>query len=355
MMGRHERQHRLGLSLFMTGVVTCVTLVTLLFVGLVFLLLLNLGAFAGQGQTSQSPFWILLAFAVSCFVVSAVITFFSSKIPLKPVNRFINHINRLASGDYKARLQVSEPWRKHPTIAELFDSVNRLSEELERTEMLRSDFINNFSHEFKTPIVSITGFAKLLKRGNLDDEQKTEYLSIIEEESVRLSKLATNVLNLTKVENQTILTDVATFNLSEQLRSCILLLDEKWERKSLEFNVEFGEYDIDANEELLKQIWINLLDNAVKFSPVGGTIALAIRDGQDWLAVSITNSGGEISPENQKRIFNKFYQADESHASEGNGIGLAIVKLVTDLHGGSVSVSCDGGTTTFTVELPKKQ
>lgn len=355
MIRRHERKHRLGLPLFMTAVVTCVTLVTLVLVGLVFLLLLNLGAFAGQGQTSQSPFWILLAFAASCFVISAVITFFASKIPLKPVNRFIDHINRLASGDYKARLQVGQLWRKHPTIAELFDSVNRLAEELESTEMLRSDFINNFSHEFKTPIVSITGFAKLLKRGNLDEAQKAEYLSIIEEESVRLSRMATNVLNLTKVENQTILTDITTFNLSEQLRSCILLLDEKWEQKNLEFIVEFGEHDIEANEELLKQIWINLLDNAVKFSPEGGTIELQIWEETDLLSVSITNSGGEISPENQKRIFNKFYQADESHASEGNGIGLAIVKLVTDLHGGLVSVSCGKGCTTFTVELPKKQ
>ena len=352
-MKKHERQHRLGLTFIVTGVVICVTLVTLLLVGLLFLLLLNLGAFTGQDQAVQSPLGILFAFAAACFVFSAVITFFASKIPLKPVNRFINHINRLASGDYKARLQVGETWRKHPTIAELFDSVNRLAEELERTEMLRSDFINNFSHEFKTPIVSITGFAKLLKRGNLDEQQKKEYLSIIEEESMRLSRMATNVLNLTKVENQTILTDVTTFNLSEQLRSCILLLGEKWEQKNLDFMIDFGEYDIAANEELLKQIWINLLDNAVKFSPDGGTIELQIRETKDTLCVSITNSGSEISPENQKRIFNKFYQADESHASEGNGVGLAIVKRGTQLHNGTVEVQSDNGTTTFTVELPK--
>lgn len=350
-----KEKHRLGLTLIVTGIVTCVTLATLLLVGLVFLLILNLETFTAQGQPPTSPIWFLVSFAASCFVVSAVITFFASKIPLSPVNHFIDYINRLAGGDYKARLQLSKLWRKHPTIAELYDSANRLAEELESTEMLRSDFINNFSHEFKTPIVSITGFAKLLRRGNLTPAEQAEYLTIVERESVRLSKMATNVLNLTRVENQTILTDVTSFNLSEQLRSCILLLEEKWEQKALEFSVEFGEYTIKANEELLRQIWINLLDNAIKFSPPGGVVSLGILEGEDTLSVSVTNTGAAISPENQKRVFNKFYQADESHAGEGNGIGLAIVKRVADLHGGVVSISCENGQTTFTVELPKAQ
>lgn len=135
----------------------------------------------------------------------------------------------------------------------------------------------------------------------------------------------------------------------------MLLLAEKWEQKGLEFVVDFAECDIEANEELLKQVWINLLDNAVKFSPEGGAVELHIGEGPKTLRVSVTNSGGEIAPEHQKRIFQKFYQADESHASEGNGIGLAIVKRVTDLHGGEVFVQCGGGKTTFTVELPKVQ
>lgn len=131
--------------------------------------------------------------------------------------------------------------------------------------MLRSDFINNFSHEFKTPIVSIAGFAKLLRRGNLTDEQKEEYLEVIEEESLRLSAMANNVLNLTRVENQTILTEVTRFNLSEQIRGAVLLLAEKWTPKNLYMDMQFGEHMICANEELLKQVWINLLDNAIKF------------------------------------------------------------------------------------------
>jgi signal transduction histidine kinase len=219
--------------------------------------------------------------------------------------------------------------------------------------MLRSDFINNFSHEFKTPIVSIAGFTKLLRKGNLSQPQKEEYLAIIETESLRLSQMATNVLNLTKVENQTILTDVTEYNLSEQIRSCILLLSEKWEEKEIDYVLDFREYSIHANEELLKQVWINLLGNAVKFSPHGGTIEVRITEQPDTMTVSVMNTGSTIAPEQQAKIFRKFYQADESHAAEGNGIGLAIVKRVVELHEGTVSVASGNGRTTFTVVLPK--
>ena len=221
--------------------------------------------------------------------------------------------------------------------------------------MLRGDFINNFSHEFKTPIVSIAGFAKLLKRGNLTEEQRIAYLTSIEEESLRLSYMATNVLNLTKIENQTILTDVTEFNLSEQVRSSVLLLESKWGEKNIDLQLDFDEYAVEGNEELLKQVWINLMDNAVKFSPRCGTVILDVSESADTVTVIISNTGPEISPEKKDKIFGKFYQADESHATEGNGIGLAIVKRVIDLHSGSVAVNCKEGMTTFTVTLPRRQ
>lgn len=353
-MKKQERQHRMALTLLFTGLVLVFMLITLLVVGFLIYLLIRLEVLTGPDHTVISAGRVINVFVLSALVIGAGMTFFLGKIPMKPVNRLINQMNRLAAGDYRARINYGEFWSKHPTIAELTDSFNRMATELQSTEMLRSDFINNFSHEFKTPIVSIAGFAKLLKHEQLTPQQ-TEYVKIIEEESLRLSRMATNVLNLTKVENQTILTDVSTFNLSEQLRDSVLLLAEKWEQKELEFLVDFKEHDIQANEELLKQVWINLLDNAVKFSPEGGAVELHIAEEAKTLRVSVTNSGGEIAPEHQKRIFQKFYQADESHASEGNGIGLAIVKRVTELHGGEVFVQCGGGKTTFTVELPKVQ
>ena len=298
---------------------------------------------------------LLLLMAFISIVVGAVISIFVMKLPLKPIERMIRQMNRLAVGDFKARLHFGRPLGDHPTFAEAAESFNKMAEELGNTELLRSDFINNFSHEFKTPIVSIAGFAKLLKRGDLTAEQREEYIGIIEEESLRLSAMATNVLNLTKVENQTILTDVTQFNLSEQIRSSVLLLEEKWTKKDLDFDLEFGEYMIEANEEQLKQVWINLLDNAVKFSPTGGVITAEIAESKNALQISVSNDGNEISEENREKIFNKFYQIDESHAGGGNGIGLAIVKRVVDLHGGEVGVESGNGSVTFTVTLPKKQ
>lgn len=258
---------------------------------------------------------LLLMLAVS-LVIGFVIINLTSRISLRYINKFINHMMRLASGDFKARLQFKGLVSRHPTIREIEESFNHMAEELENTQMLREEFINNFSHEFKTPIVSIAGFAKLLKHGKLSESEKREYLDIIEEEALRLSAMATNVLNMTKVENQVILTDVTGFNLSEQIRSSVLLLENAWAKKKIEFDLEFEEYYIWANEELLKQVWINLLDNAIKFSPEYGLIQVKVSDIGTAYKVSIANSGDEIPEKNRTKIFEKFYQTDESHSSE---------------------------------------
>lgn len=144
------------------------------------------------------------------------------------------------------------------------------------------------------------------------------------------------------------------YNLSEQIRSCILMLERKWDRKNLDLQLEFDEHQVCANEELLKQVWINLLDNAIKFTPDGHTVQVRISENEGSLQVAIMNTGSEISPEDQKRIFNKFYQADQSHATQGNGVGLAVVKRIVDLHGGEVSVFSENEVTVFSVQLPKK-
>lgn len=243
----------------------------------------------------------------------------------------------------------------HPAVREFTESFNTMAKELGNTELLRNDFINSFSHEFKTPIVSIMGFANLLEAGNLTEEQRVQYARAIREESMRLSSMASNVLNLTKVENQTILTDVSNFNLSEQVRSAVLLLEEKWTGKNIDLQLDFDEFMIEANEEMLKQVWINLIDNAVKFVPRCGTVELSLSDLGTELCVKVRNTGSEIPIDQQEKIFHKFYQADASHATQGNGIGLAIVKRIVELHHGNISVTSGNGITDFTVVLPKKQ
>lgn len=298
---------------------------------------------------------VIIFMSISSIVIGSVITFFGSRIPLKPVNELINKMNRLAAGDFKTRLKFGDTISSHPAIKELTASFNTMAEELESTELLRSDFINSFSHEFKTPIVSITGLANLLEAGDLTEEQRVQYARAIREESMRLSSMASNVLHLTKVENQTILTDVSRFNLSEQVRASVLLLEEKWTKKNVDLQLDFDEFMIEANEEMLKQVWINLIDNAVKFVDRCGTVELEVTDLGENLCVKVCNTGSTIPYDEQKKIFNKFYQADESHATKGNGIGLAIVKRIVDLHNGDVSVKSKDGITVFTVVLPKKQ
>ncbi len=305
----------------------------------------------GELQLGQ----VILFMSLISLIIGGVSVFFSSRLPLKPVNEIINKMNRLAAGDFKTRLKFGDTMSAHPAVKELTTSFNTMAEELQNTEMLRNDFINAFSHEFKTPIVSITGLANLLEAGNLTEEQRVQYARAIREESMRLSSMASNVLILTKVENQTILTDVSRFNLSEQVRSAVLLLEENWSNKNIDLQLDFDEFMIEANEEMLKQVWINLIDNAVKFVPRCGTVELEVIDAGEKLCVKVSNTGCEISPEKQEKIFAKFYQADESHAMQGNGIGLAIVKRIVELHNGKVSVNSGNDITTFTVLLPKKQ
>ena len=337
-----------NIVLLSTGIIFILLTVTMFISNTVIIFLLEHGIMDRPPEPgSLLPF--LLRTGMISILTGTILTLCIGHLPLRPLYTFMQAIHSVSEGDFQTKIYLEHP----KEFRELSRCFNQMTEELAGIELLRSDFINNFSHEFKTPIVSIAGFAKLLKRGNLTEEQKKEYLDVIEEESLRLSYMATNVLSLTQVENQTILTDVSRFNLSEQLRSCILLLVDKWEKKELDFEVEFGEYMISANEELLKQVWINLIDNAIKFSPNGGVIEIDIEDQADQVSVSVANSGEEISLENQKRIFNKFYQADGSHSIEGNGIGLAVVKRVVDLHSGRVAVHSEHNITAFTVMLPK--
>ena len=351
-MNFDAKKHRFALTMLFSLVVFVLLAITSVLISTVIVILNHTGVLHIGNSAFISDLYAA-ALMLSSMVIGTVLASTMGMLPLKPVNKIINTLNRLAGGDYRARLNFNGPLGRNRTIREITDSFNAMAAELENTEMLRSDFINNFSHEFKTPIVSIAGFAKLLKRGNLSEEERLEYLDIIERESLRLSDMATNVLNMTKVENRRILTDVTTFNLSEQLRNCVLLLEEKWTKKDLNWDIDLDEHMIAGNEELLREVWVNLLDNAIKFSPAGETVTITVQEEQEQTQVSVTNRGSEIDPARMDRIFQKFYQGDPSHAAEGNGIGLAIVKRVTELHGGSVRAASRDGSTCFTVTLPK--
>ena len=267
-----------------------------------------------------------------------------------PISRLSRAMKEVAGGNFRVHVETKSVFRD---IRDSFDSFNLMVSELNATETLQTDFISNVSHEFKTPIVSISGFADLLLEEQLPPEDQKEYLTIIRDESRRLADLATNILTLNRVESQTILTDKAAFPLDEQLRQSVLVTQQKWRQKELDFDADLVPAEYTGSEGLLKEVWLNLLDNAAKFSPEGGTVAVNLRKEKSALMVSVTDQGEGMSADTQAHIFEQFYQGDTSHTTQGNGLGLAMVKKVLELHGGSIQVnSAPGQGSCFTVTLP---
>lgn len=337
---------RLGRIFVLSFISVLLFIVAVMLVGLYFFL--NSDVITYEDIVSDG-FWKIAVFILSGVLVGTIITAGISRLVLKPSWQLLSGVRRLSQGDFSVRMNLGGAYE----MKELASNFNNLAKELENTEILRSDFINNFSHEFKTPIVSIKGLVELLKKSSLPEEKRVAYLNIIEEELNRLSDMATNILNLSKIENQTILTDVTKLNLSEQIRTCILLLEKKWAKKEIEFKLDFDEFYYRGNEDMLKQVWINLLDNAIKFAFEKSVVAVDIEEDAEFIRVHITNSGETIPEEEFGNIFNKFYQKDKTAQREGNGIGLSIVSHIVKLHQGNVSVKSANNVTTFTVTLNK--
>ena len=350
---KNERKSRFALTILLAGITFGIVFLFMLMLSAVVIFLSKAGIVSVETSRTVNHPLLTTLLILFCLMVGAAFSFLLSRILTKPINKVINAINQLANGNYKARIDTGDLLNRHPTIIEIAESFNKMADQLDKTEILRSDFVNNFSHEFKTPIVSIAGFAKLLKRGNLTEEEKLEYIGVIEEESLRLSAMATNMLQLTKIENQNTLSDINRYNVSEQIRNCFLLLEDKWRKKDLELDLLFGEYEIEADEDLLKQIWLNLIDNAIKFSEPGSVIHVSIVRVDGGLSFSIIDTGTDIPQASLPYIFNKFYQADESHSCAGNGIGLAVVRQIVKMHEGKISVQSGNGTTKVTVFLPQ--
>lgn len=299
----------------------------------------------------------VLLYSVSVLLAVSVVVMIRLVI-LKPVRGMVGAMQRLAGGDFSVRM-TCDGWMRPLELREFTAAFNKAAEELGGTEILRKDFINNFSHEFKTPITSIGGFAALLLEDEeMPPEERREYLSIIAAESSRLAGLANSVLALSRVEAQSILTDAAPFPLAEQLRQCALLVQQKWaDKKETALTVELpedGECVYTGSAALLKEVWVNLLDNAFKFTPAGGTVALALHCGAQGVTVTVRDDGPGMDEATQARVFDQFYQGDTSHKTEGNGLGLAMAQKIAALHGGRITVqSAPGHGSAFTVRLPQ--
>jgi len=294
-----------------------------------------------------SPFIALLVSSIIGTSLSAMV---SEKF-LKPLHQLINATKIIAKGDFSVRVPEIN---SDSEIAVLLRNFNHMAEELGSIEMFRNDFINNFSHEFKTPIVSIRGFAKQLQNENLSEEKRKEYTEIIISEAERLTKMSSNVLLLTKIENQQFITNQTEYYLDEQIRNCIILLEKQWSRKNIEISLNLEKVRIFNDEELLSHLWINLIDNAIKYTDENGKITITLNETADRIYFSISDTGKGMDEQTIKRIFDKFYQADKSRSTHGNGLGLSIVRRIIELCRGEITVdSRIGAGTTFTVMLPK--
>ncbi len=341
-----DKKRRRKIRSMFTSAVFFVLLVTYLLIMATIYILVNTGVI--YIDSVSMPTWLLiLIFFVSSFVIGTISTLFISRFVLSAVNIVAEGMTELSRGNFDVNIDLG----KSEESKQLADAFNNLAKELKGIHMLRANFVNEYAHEFKTPIVSIKGFAELLKQEDLTDDQKKEYLDIVIEEANRLTTLSSNSLNLSRIENQKILTEVTKFNLSEQIRNSILLLERKWQEKNIDLQIALEELDITANEEMLKQVWINLLDNAVKYSHSGGTISMHLLKDKNIVIFKISNGGETIKEEDYNKIFEKFYRAGET-STDGHGVGLSIVKKIIELHKGKVDVNSVDGQTEFVVYLP---
>ena len=272
----------------------------------------------------------------------------------RPVKIITEATERIMQGDFSVRVAPM-----HGAGMEGFNqigmAINAMAAELAGTETLRTDFIANVSHELKTPLAVMGNYATMLQRPGITEEERCEYAKAISEAARKLAQLITNILKLNKLENQQIFPQPKEFDLGEQLCECLLVFEDAWEAKNLEIETDMEEdVRIKSDPELLSLVWNNLISNAVKFTPDGGTIGLSLKTESDSVIVQVRDTGCGMKPEVGQHIFEKFYQGDTSHATQGNGLGLALVKRVIDILNGEIGVqSVYGEGSTFTVKLKR--
>ena len=290
-----------------------------------------------------------------------LITFFSGSIDYfrrkqmveKPVKQILAALEKIMQGDFSVRIEPVKEFAGETGFNQIIDCLNKMTAELAGTETLRTDFIANVSHELKTPLAVIANLSTMLQRPGITEEERCEYAKAISDSARRLAQLITNILKLNKLENQQIFPQLDEYDLGEQLCESLLQFEDAWEKNDLNIETDIQEdVRIRSDAELLSLVWNNLISNAVKFTPEGGTIGVRLKTEGNQVMVSVSDTGCGIDPETGKHIFEKFYQGDTSHATQGNGLGLALVKRVVDILHGEISVqSICGQGSTFTVRF----
>lgn len=330
----------------MFSLLTFLTLtLTILFSALLTLLLIRTGILVRQNRGI-----VFFVIALVSVLVGTIISNYAGRHPLTAIIAMSNATQEVARGNFDVSLDENIRIKE---LREMAHNFNLMAKELAGTEILRTDFVENVSHEFKTPLSAIEGYTTLLQKKDISAEKRHDYTKKILYNTRRLSTLTSNILLLSRLENQEIGIKKESFCLDEQLREILLLLEEGWTEKQLELEIDLDAVDYYGNKDLLAHVWQNILSNAIKFAPENGIIHILLRRENGSLITSITDNGIGMSEDVMRRVFEKFYQGDFSRSSQGNGLGLALAKRIVDLHGGDIAVSSkEGKGTTFTVSLP---
>ena len=302
------------------------------------------------GVTPELPIFVWAM--VFSGTIGVAVTNHMTKMLIDPIAKLRSAMREVADGDFKVEAKCES---RIQDVQDIYDSFNSMVRELSTTETLQTDFISDVSHEFKTPINAIEGYASLLE-GEPSPEEQRAYVEKILLNTRRLSALTGNILLLSKLSNQSILPQKTQFRLDEQIRQAIVALEQMWSEKELGFEVELAETPFFGYESLLPHVWTNLIGNAVKFSPKGGEIRIKMMRTEGAVVFTIEDDGPGIVPGDEEHIFTKFYQSESSHGMEGNGLGLALVRQIVEMSGGSVDVqNLEVGGCRFTVRLPLEQ
>ncbi len=299
---------------------------------------------------AKLTFWNVALISLICTMIDAV----RRKITVdRPVKKIISAAEQITKGNYDVRVPKLRLFHQANGMDEIAECFNKMAEELSGTETLQTDFIANVSHELKTPLAVMQNYGTLLQEPDLSEEDKLHYAKGITDACRRLAGLITNILKLNKLENQQIYPAVTTYSLDEQLCECFLAFEHVWESKEIGIETDIDEdIRINADPELLSLVWNNLFSNAFKFTDRGGKVSVTLKAEGNRAVVSVTDTGCGITHDVGKRMFDKFYQGDRSHATQGNGLGLALVKRVVDIIGGEIGVeSVPGKGSTFTVKI----
>jgi signal transduction histidine kinase len=339
---------KISLAVSLVALVFLVMLLSILSAGLIAYLLIKIGILDLEGTASPSRAISIMVY-ISIFLGVVIATLLSRR-SVKPIRDMMKATEKVSQGNFSVMVKGSFVFE----LDALAGSFNKMVQELKGIETLRSDFVRNFSHEFKTPITSISGFAKLLQEGDISDEEKQEYLNIIVQESERLVHLSTNVLNLSKIESTEIISEKTIYCLDEQIRLAIVMLEPKWSDKNLHVDIRLeDEIEILGQKNLIHQIWVNLLDNAIKYTNTGGVIKVGLWRSGQRATFRIEDNGCGMNDETIRHIFDKFFQGDTSHSLAGNGLGLTLVKKITELCEGTIEVQSElGKGSVFIVKLP---